>query len=457
MYQKFLPLIFCIFTMSKARESVNLIDLAGFSETKSENLFVQGVGTGFAITKDGYIVTASHVTKECDYVRVVFKGGQSAEAKVVKEEHDLDVAILKVDFPTPDFLHISDKTSGLGDGVYTIGYPSPMILGKNQKYTEGSVSAISGIRDGSLHYQVSIPVQPGNSGGPMVCEESGDVTGIIVGKLNEEIGGFDAQNVNYALKSAFIRPVLEVLEIQMDSHNAGIKDDRNAKRKRVIDSLCMVVTCSKKEIFEQDSKKKVNPKSKIPVEKDDSFVNNSNPLTKIYSWTDLKGRVIDAFFVKLEGENLHLIFQNKPFKVNIKSLTAASRNQAQELNEILKFGKNLDGSNQTEFGTGIDTIEKATLTVRIPNNNGFGSFGYTIGSGLGSYSYSVTVDGRFLGKISSSQTAGTFTLDASGIRRIQVSIDSRPLLGLGKTSKVLHTQDINLTRGHHEIIVTTAY
>ena len=447
MYQKFLPLIFCIFTMSKARESVNLLDLAGFSETKSENLFVQGVGTGFAITKDGYIVTASHVTKDCDYVRVVFKGGQSAEAKVVKEEHDLDVAILKVDFPTPDFLHISDKTSGLGDGVYTIGYPSPMILGKNQKYTEGSVSAISGIRDGSLHYQVSIPVQPGNSGGPMVCEESGDVTGIIVGKLNEEIGGFDAQNVNYALKSAFIRPVLEVLEIQTDSHNAGIRDDRNAKRKRVIDSLCMVVTCSKKG----------NPKSNIPVEKEDSFVNNSNPLTKIYSWTDLKGRVIDAFFVKMEGENLHLIFQNKPFKVNIKSLTVVSRNQAQELNEILKFGKNLDGSNETEFGTGIDTIEKATLTVRIPNNNGFGSFGYTIGSGLGSYSYSVTVDGRFLGNISSSQTAGTFTLDASGIRRIQVSIDSRPLLGLGKTSKVLHTQDINLTQGHHEIIVTTAY
>ena len=281
----------------------------------------------------------------------------------------------------------------------------------------------------------------------MVCEESGDVTGIIVGKLNEAIGGFDAQNVNYALKSAFIRPVLEVLEIQMDNHNAGIRDDRNAKRKRVIDSLCMVVTCSKKG----------NPKSNIPVEKEDSFVNNSNPLTKIYSWTDLKGRVIDAFFVKMEGENLHLIFQNKPFKVNIKSLTVVSRNQAQELNEILKFGKNLDGSNETEFGTGIDTIEKATLTVRIPNNNGFGSFGYTIGSGLGSYSYSVTVDGRFLGNISSSQTAGTFTLDASGIRRIQVSIDSRPLLGLGKTSKVLHTQDINLTQGHHEIIVTTAY
>ena len=123
----------------------------------------------------------------------------------------------------------------------------------------------------------------------------------------------------------------------------------------------------------------------------------------------------------------------------------------------MKFGKNLGGGNETEFGTGIDTTEKATLTVRIPNNNGFGSFGYTIGSGLGSYSYSVTIDGRFLGKIASSQTSGTFTLDASGIRRIQVSIDSRPLLGLGKTSKVLHTQDINLTQGHHEIIVTTAY
>jgi hypothetical protein len=457
MYRKIILLFFCIFLTVNARESVNLIELAGFRETKSDNLSLQGVGTGFAITKDGYIVTASHVTKECDYVRVLFKGGQTTEARVVKEEHDLDVAILKVDFPTPDFLHVSDNTSRLGDEVYTIGYPSPQILGKNQKYTEGSVSAISGIRDRSLHYQVSIPVQPGNSGGPMVCEETGDVTGIIVGKLNEEIGGFDAQNVNYALKSTFIRPVLEVLEIQMHNHKGEIKEDKKAKRRRVINSLCMVVTCKKKEAFENDHKKKGNPKNKNPVEKDDSFVSNFNPLNKVYSWTDLKGRVIEAFFVKLESENLHLIFQNKPFIVNIKSLTVASRNKAQELNEILKFGKNLGGSNQTEFGTGIDTTEKATLTIRIPNNNGFGSFGYTIGSGLGSYSYSVTLDGRFLGKISSSQTSGTFTLDASGIRRIQVSIDSRPLLGLGKTSKVLHTQDINLTQGHHEIIVTTAY
>ena len=119
------------------------------------------------------MVTASHVTKGADLVRVVFKNGKTLDARVIKEEHGLDLAVLKVDLKTLNYLGVTSRTSGLGDDVYTIGYPSPLLLGTSQKFTKGSISSITGLRNSSFHYQVSVPIQPGNSGGALVSEESG--------------------------------------------------------------------------------------------------------------------------------------------------------------------------------------------------------------------------------------------------------------------------------------------
>jgi formylglycine-generating enzyme required for sulfatase activity len=226
------------------KNSEKLLNLAGFTSPSEKKLELHGFGTGFAISPDGYLITASHVTKGADLVRVVFKNGKTLDARVIKEEHGLDLAVLKVDLKTPNYLGVTSRTLGLGDDVYTIGYPSPLILGTSQKFTKGSISSITGLGNSSFQYQVSVPIQPGNSGGALVSEESGEVTGIIVSTLKgKDVVGFNPQNVNYALKSSFIKPILEALEIDLTSP-AVVSKIKSDRRKKVMDSTCMVVTCT---------------------------------------------------------------------------------------------------------------------------------------------------------------------------------------------------------------------
>ena len=223
---KFIPHLFFLLTACSLiadEKAEKLLNLAGFTSHSSKNLKLNGFGSGFAVTSDGYVITASHVTEGSDAVRVIFKDGNSYDAKVVKEERGLDLAILKIDAKTPSFLSVSSRTAGLGDDIYTIGYPSPLLLGTNQKFTNGSISALTGLKNDSFRYQISVPIQPGNSGGAVVSEETGEVVGIVVSSLKgKEVVGFNPQNVNYALKSGFIRPILDALEIKPEKVKAAI-------------------------------------------------------------------------------------------------------------------------------------------------------------------------------------------------------------------------------------------
>ena len=90
----------------------------------------------------------------------------------------------------------SSKDVNLGTKVFTIGYPKASLQGESAKFTEGSVSSLSGMRDDPKHFQISVPVQPGNSGGPLI-DEYGNIVGVIVSQLL----GDRVQNVNYAIKS----------------------------------------------------------------------------------------------------------------------------------------------------------------------------------------------------------------------------------------------------------------
>ena len=90
----------------------------------------------------------------------------------------------------------SSKDVNLGAKVFTIGYPNASLQGISAKFTEGSVSSLSGMRDDPKHFQISVPIQPGNSGGPLI-DEYGNIIGVIVSQLLGE----RVQNVNYAIKS----------------------------------------------------------------------------------------------------------------------------------------------------------------------------------------------------------------------------------------------------------------
>lgn len=112
----------------------------------------------------------------------------------------------------PAALPIAQEPAALGAHVFTIGFPHPDVLGTQAKLTDGLISASTGIGNDPRLFQISVPVQAGNSGGPLL-NSNGEVVGIVSAKLNSlallSATGDLPQNVNYAIKSAYLQSLLK--------------------------------------------------------------------------------------------------------------------------------------------------------------------------------------------------------------------------------------------------------
>jgi len=170
---------------------------------------IQSSGSGFFITEDGYLITNFHVVKDSRNVKVKI-GADIYPAEVVHVDKDNDLALLKISGKFKP-LCISTNGAQLGEGVFTIGFPDIVVQGTEPKYTDGKISSLAGIQDDPKEYQISVPVQPGNSGGPLV-DMNGNVVGIVVAKLNDiavlAASGDLPQNVNYAIKGQYLNNFL---------------------------------------------------------------------------------------------------------------------------------------------------------------------------------------------------------------------------------------------------------
>lgn len=170
-----------------------------------------GMGTAFFITADGYLVTADHVVRGIHKVRVKI-GTQYYDAKVIKNDQKVDLALLKIEGSSFTALPLAGKKDpDLGADVFTIGFPNPDVQGFEPKYTDGKISSLSGIRDDPSKFQISVPIQPGNSGGPLI-NRYGAVDGVVVSALNGLAmlvnSGAVPENVNYAVKTSVLREFL---------------------------------------------------------------------------------------------------------------------------------------------------------------------------------------------------------------------------------------------------------
>ena len=168
-------------------------------------------GTGFAITDDGYIITAYHVISDAKSIRVKTET-ELLEAKVVASDQDNDLALLKVNKKTEWVAFASARTANLGQTVFTIGFPMPDLQGFSPKVTKGVISGLKGIKDDVRKYQIDASIQPGNSGGPL-ADEGGNVLGVVVSSLNDaavlEEKGVLPQNVNYSVKLSYVLALID--------------------------------------------------------------------------------------------------------------------------------------------------------------------------------------------------------------------------------------------------------
>ncbi|MDG1386752.1 MAG: trypsin-like peptidase domain-containing protein [Flavobacteriaceae bacterium] len=174
-----------------------------------------GNGSGLIISESGYIITNHHVIDDADKIEVEFildGEVQKFNTEIVQVDKVNDLAILKIfdiNFDGLNALSYNFKTrsSDVGTKVYAYGYPMALsIMGKEIKVTDGIISAKSGYDGDITTYQISAPIQPGNSGGPLF-DDKGNLVGINSSGVNKEL----ADNVGYTIKSSYILNLLDVM------------------------------------------------------------------------------------------------------------------------------------------------------------------------------------------------------------------------------------------------------
>jgi hypothetical protein len=171
-----------------------------------------GSGSGFLVASQGYVITNSHVVQGCASVAIQVKGvSRSASILVLDRENDL--ALLQTDIPAEYHLTFrSNQRIRLGEAVIVVGFPLHGITASSINLTTGTISALAGLGDDTRMIQFTAPVQPGNSGGPLL-DQSGNVIGVVTSKLSAawaaKATGDIPQNVNFAIRDSVVKAFLD--------------------------------------------------------------------------------------------------------------------------------------------------------------------------------------------------------------------------------------------------------
>ena len=200
-------------SLSNALEIATVGSVGSASEQKTISLKLIASGSGFFVSAEGHILTNEHVVRGCREVRVP----PAVVVSIIAQEESTDLAVLK---NAGTARQIAVKFRGgrgirSGDNIVVLGYPLRGVLASEVNVTSGEVSALAGPGDDRRFFQITAPVQPGNSGGP-VLDKSGNAVGVVMSKLNAikvaRATGDIPQNVNFAVSAGTARTFL-------DAHN----------------------------------------------------------------------------------------------------------------------------------------------------------------------------------------------------------------------------------------------
>jgi S1-C subfamily serine protease len=179
-----------------------------------------GNGSGIIISRSGHIVTNNHVINDAEEIEVEFTLDNEVKkfnAEIMQVDKVNDLAIIKINdvnfngVNEPPY-NFKTRSSDVGTKVYAFGYPMALsIMGKEIKVTDGIISSKTGFDGDITSYQISAPIQGGNSGGPLF-DEKGNLIGINAAKLNVKI----ADNVGYAIKTSYVLNLIDIMPTSID-------------------------------------------------------------------------------------------------------------------------------------------------------------------------------------------------------------------------------------------------
>jgi len=184
-------------------------------------------GSGIVVHRAGSILTNQHVVKDCDAYEVIDDANRRLKAKLLAVDAKNDLALLAVEESLPAAAALRrDAAPRLGEPVTVVGFPLVNVLGARPSVGFGNVTSTVGIRGNTSQMQISVPIQRGASGGP-VLDQSANVIGVVVSKLDalklaERMGDL-AQNVNFAIRGEPVRAFLEANRIEYaDSSESAV-------------------------------------------------------------------------------------------------------------------------------------------------------------------------------------------------------------------------------------------
>jgi len=203
-------------------------------------------GTGFFLSRDGYIVTNYHVIEDAknNNIKVTSINGNTNtfyNAVVAICDKQNDLAILKI--TDPSFVPLNSipytfkfVTSSIGEDCFVLGYPLVSSMGSEIKLTNGIISSKTGYEGNIAQYQISAPVQPGNSGGPLF-DSSGNIIGVVKAKHTQ------AENAGYAIKASYIRNLVELLPEQISFPQTNILTGKKLPQQVELASkaVCLII------------------------------------------------------------------------------------------------------------------------------------------------------------------------------------------------------------------------
>ncbi len=177
-----------------------------FGDQPEEAQRASSLGSGVIVSSSGYIITNSHVVEAADEIEVALADGKKLLAKVVGNDPDTDIAVLRVDGEKlPAITFGSSDSLRIGDVVLAIGNP----FGVGQTVTHGIVSALGrtglGINTFENFIQTDAPINPGNSGGALI-DSSGNLIGINTAIFSRSGG---SMGIGFAIPVSTVKMVLE--------------------------------------------------------------------------------------------------------------------------------------------------------------------------------------------------------------------------------------------------------
>ena len=229
-------------------------------------------GTGFAL-KNGYLATNYHVIENAKSIQVQGINGNFStkyKASVVATDKNNDIAVLRINdssFSGFGSIPYNVKTSqvDVGEEIFVLGYPLTVTMGDEIKLTTGVISSKTGFQGDVSLYQISAPVQPGNSGGPLF-----DHNGNLIGIVSAKHAG--AENVGYAIKASYLKNLAEsYISTSVMPSNNQVAGQTLTSQVKLLKNFVYMITCSNVESTNYSYS------GQTSVESSSSIIDVSNP------------------------------------------------------------------------------------------------------------------------------------------------------------------------------------